>query len=269
MSPKPILRMRFFAALVFLLAFSAAAGAATVTREVHKVFPMPLSGQVMLENINGAVEVAGWDEEKVEVSARIRVRHSSRRRAEEYLKEVEIYFDRDGDYLHIDVDYPGRGGSSLLSWLFGHAKPSVSIQFEVKVPRKIDLDLRTVNGSIDIADVEGDIEARTTNGTIKIANARGRVDCRTVNGRISVQLDQVHPFDEITLRTVNGRIQLAVPKDIRADIEASTVNGSISSDLPIELIGKISRRSLHGKINGGGGRITLKTVNGSIILTAQ
>ncbi len=252
---------------LFALSAAPAARASTVVKEVRKSFPLKPGGELSLENVNGGIRMEGWDENRVEVQATIRVRHSSRRRAEKYLQEVEIFFDHGDDFLHIDVDYPGKsGGGDFWSWLFGHRPPSVSITFELKVPRQLDVDVRTVNGKVDIARLEGDIQVRTTNGAIRVENVAGKVSCRTVNGGISVSLEKVGRFDEMSLKTVNGSIRLAVPRDIRADLEASTVNGHISSDLPIELRGRISRRSLHGKINGGGGFIILKTVNGSISL---
>jgi len=257
------------AALVFFSVLVTGQGAlgSTVVKEVHKTFSIEPGGEISLENVNGSVQIEGWDADRVEVLATIRVKHSSRHRAEKYLDEVEIFFDHDHDFLHIDVDYPGKsGGTSFLAWLLGHGRPSVSITFELKVPRKVILDVRTVNGKVTIRRVTGEVEARTTNGAVRVENVAGKVNCRTVNGSISVSLRKISRFDEMSLRTVNGSIRLAVPQDIRADIEASTVNGHISSDLPIELRGRISRRSLHGKINGGGGFIILKTVNGSITL---
>ena len=126
------------------------------------------------------------------------------------------------------------------------------------------MDIDNVNGGIDITGITGKIETNTTNGRIKITQSSGEVSCKTVNGSISVNMEGIYRFDEMIFKTVNGGIRLAIPADIKANLEASTVNGSINSELSIRVKGKLSRRRLKGQINGGGGSLVLKTVNGSI-----
>jgi hypothetical protein len=46
----------------------------------------------------------------------------------------------------------------------------------------------------------------------------------------------------------------------------STVNGSLNSEFPLTVQGRISKHRINATINGGGRRITLKTVNGSVDL---
>ena len=84
------------------------------------------------------------------------------------------------------------------------------------------------------------------------------------NGSISSKLDRFEDDDRIYLKTTNGSIKLRLPEDAKADVEASTVNGSIHTDFALTVRGKILKRKLNGRINGGGGRVKLSTVNGSI-----
>jgi DUF4097 and DUF4098 domain-containing protein YvlB len=67
--------------------------------------------------------------------------------------------------------------------------------------------------------------------------------------------------------TVNGSIVLALPAGTGADVDARTVNGDIQTDFPLEVSGRLSKRKLSGRIGGGGRRLSLETVNGSIELT--
>jgi len=111
--------------------------------------------------------------------------------------------------------------------LFGRGKPSVNVNFYLVVPKEVNLDIDNVNGGIDITGITGKIETNTTNGRIKITQSSGEVSCKTVNGSISVNLEGIYRFDEMIFKTVNGGIRLAIPADIKANLEASTVNGSI------------------------------------------
>jgi|Deesub1362B_J571_1020462.scaffolds.fasta_scaffold01029_10 hypothetical protein len=255
--------------LLFLLLIAGgvqAADAATVEREIRKRFEFRPGGDILLDNVNGRVEIRTWEREEVEVYARVVLRSSSRRRAERYLEEVEIRMDHGRRRLNIEVDYPWRSGGSWLSWLFGRSRPSVRVDFELRVPQRADLDISLVNGSILVKGLEGRIDCRTTNGDIRVEDAGGQVSCKTVNGGIRVELAKIREFDEMRFQTVNGSIRLLVPKELQATLEASTVNGRIHTSIPIQVKGKISRRSIEAELNGGGGYIILKTVNGSIYL---
>lgn len=262
-------RIAFALALAFfalVLSAPQSSYAEKVTKTVHKTFSLNRGGMVSLSNVNGGVEISSWDEESVDVTAEIEVKHSDRRRAEDFLKKVEVLFDHDRDNLGIEVDYPRRHGSGFLSWLFGEGNPEVSVRFTIKVPREVDLDLHTVNGGLRVENVAGDIRAATTNGSIKMYDIEGRVSCKTVNGGIKVDLSESSDFDEMSFRTVNGGIRLAIPEDLAADVEISTVNGGINSELPLQISGKFNSKRIRGKINGGGGDLILKTVNGGITI---
>ena len=70
----------------------------------------------------------------------------------------------------------------------------------------------------------------------------------------------------LAFRTVNGSITLDLPPDLSAEVRANTVNGEISTDFPLAVTGRVSRRHVTGTIGGGGRRLDLDTVNGSVRL---
>ena len=125
------------------------------------------------------------------------------------------------------------------------------VNYELTLPRKIDLDMRTVNGGIGIADIQGRIEVRTTNGGIR------------------AELRKADPQGSISLTTTNGGIRLSLPQSIKAEILAKTANGRIHTDLPLEVQGSFSGGRIKGKINGGGTLIELHTTNGGIDILSQ
>jgi len=239
--------------------------ASRVSKEFRKSYPFSPGGKVAVKNVNGNISVEPWDRDSVEVFAEIEVKARSRREAEEFMDEVEILIDDQHDRLLIEPDYPKiRGGDSFWDWIFGGKKPRVKVQFWIRVPAKTDLNLKSVNGRVEVRDVEGRAKLETTNGQIEAEGMRGSVDARTTNGGIRVELAELDPDDEMTFRTTNGGIKLYLPEDVQVDIEASTVNGGISTDFPLEVNGKFNRKLVKGRINGGGGLIDLHTVNGSI-----
>ena len=71
--------------------------------------------------------------------------------------------------------------------------------------------------------------------------------------------------DGVDLEAVNGSIDLYLASSVGADIRAESVNGALANDLGIEVTkGKYVGSSFNGSIGGGGSRVELETVNGSI-----
>lgn len=138
----------------------------------------------------------------------------------------------------------------------------VQVTFYVKVPAGTTLRASTVNGDIDIIDLESDVEGSTVNGSVEVTTT-GFAHASTVNGSIHAVMGVIDSRG-MRFSTVNGSIDLDVPDDLDADIDASWVNGGLESDLEMELVGRISKRSAHGRFGRGGPDIELRTVNGSI-----
>ncbi len=69
------------------------------------------------------------------------------------------------------------------------------------------------------------------------------------------------------IRTGDGSVDLSLPGDFQANIDASTGDGHISVGLPVTVEGTFSNSQLHGKMNGGGQSLTVHTGDGSIRLS--
>jgi hypothetical protein len=254
---------------MFLLCAETSSFAATLTEDFEKVYDFNPGGDVIVRGVNGQIEVSSWSQDKVEIVSEIKVRAGSRRKAEDLLEEVEIIVDYDSDRIRVEADYPkGLGRHGFFNWAFD-SNTGVWVRYWIKVPEKTNIDLKTVNGGIEVENVEGRAELKTTNGGIEACEMKGSVSVHTTNGSIRVRVDSFSNSDEIIIRTVNGSVRLALPSDVSADLETSTVNGSIRTDFPLTVQGRLSKRHLDGKIKEGGGRISLGTVNGSVTISER
>ncbi len=103
------------------------------------------------------------------------------------------------------------------------------------------------------------------NGDIEIATS-GYAEATTVNGSIDAAIGRADWDGMLEFETVNGSITVELPDGIGADVTAQTINGAIETDFPLTVQGRFSHRRLSGSIGGGGDRISLVTVNGSVSL---
>jgi DUF4097 and DUF4098 domain-containing protein YvlB len=66
------------------------------------------------------------------------------------------------------------------------------------------------------------------------------------------------------MTTTNGNIELALPRDLHAELEAETTNGRVNINYRLTTQGTINSKRIRGTIGGGGVRIELQTTNGNI-----
>jgi len=65
---------------------------------------------------------------------------------------------------------------------------------------------------------------------------------------------------------VNGSVTLELPATLDATVSANTINGDITSDFPLTTSSKLVAHHASGVIGGGGRRVELTAVNGSVRL---
>jgi hypothetical protein len=229
--------------LIFL-----AAPAFAFDKVFDHTYPLPKGGTFTLENVNGSVQVVGWERDEVEVRA---VKTARRNAAD--LDRVQIDVEGRPDAVSVRTRYPQESGVD------------VAVDYEVRVPFRVLLGgVATVNGSIRVRGVEGSGRLRSVNGNVEVFDSVGRFSARTTNGNLHLELQQLPDGDPMAIETVNGSVLLAVPPNAGATLNVHTMNGDFRSEVPVISQGSFSTRAFHGQIGSGGGEISIRTVNGRI-----
>jgi hypothetical protein len=255
---------RMFGALMFLLAATGAM-AAELTETIDRTFDVKAGAMVSLTNVNGRVKVTSWDSPKVRVIARKRV-EADRENLQDAMKALRVEMQPSAEGLSIVTKQPknSEGWAALFSWLAGdHIEAQV--QYDITIPRSMNLTVENTNGGISATNVNGRLELETTNGGIDVSGCSGTLEASTTNGSIEAELLTVVKGQPLDLSTTNGRIAVTLPSNLAVDVDADTTNGSIQSDLPI-VTRATDRNSLRGAINGGGTPLRMRTTNGRITI---
>jgi hypothetical protein len=234
------------------LGFGLAAGKAN--DQWTRTYQVAAGGRVEIININGRITAEASDGTAVEVLADRTAKGTTDEAAKDLLGRIEMREEVGADRVRVEVRAPRTSGPS------GH-----EFSWTVKVPRGVSVDLRTVNGGIRVANLDGDVRARSTNGAIKgTALLASSVDAAVTNGGVEIEMAKPVTSGTFELEAVNGGVSISLPADSRADIAGRCVNGGITSDLQLETVGEQNRRRLDAKLNGGGARVSLETVNGGV-----
>jgi hypothetical protein len=217
----------------------------------HHVYPLPAGGSFVLENVNGSVQVEGWDRDEVEVSA-VKTGTSEVRE----VQQVQIEVDSEPGQVAVHTRYPKGEGAE------------VAVEYHVHVPYRVLLgSVGTVNGSVTVRGVEGGGELRSVNGNIEVSNCSGRFSEKTTNGDIRLELRRLLEGGPMNLETVNGSVLIGLPAGAKADLKALSMNGDVYSELPTPHGARPSApHAFRTKLGTGGGEISVRTVNGGIRL---
>jgi DUF4097 and DUF4098 domain-containing protein YvlB len=239
-----------------------AAAPLTAQQDFHWSGALAAGKTLEIKGINGPIHAVRASGGTALVTATKRARKSNP-------DEVEIKVEEHSDGVTICAIYPSRHGSrqegcSPSNGDRGQTRDNdVEITFQVQVPDGVDLVAGTVNGQVDARDLASDARVSTVNGDVEVETS-GEAEASTVNGSIRAELGRSSGSGRLEFTTVNGGITVTLPATLGAELEASTVNGSIDSDFPVTMQGRMSAKTLRGTIGGGGRRLELTTVNGSI-----
>jgi hypothetical protein len=256
-------RAMSLAGLAVLFAALGAGAASAQSNEFSWRGSVAAGRWVEIRGVNGRVEASAAAGGAVEVVATKRARRSDP-------SEVRVEVVEHAGGVTICAVYPSRDGGQNVCAPGGGGRMNVQnndvvVDFVVRVPAGVHFRGATVNGDVEARGLQSDLDAKTVNGSINVQTA-GHAEAKTVNGSITAAMGRADWAGSLDFSTVNGGIELQLPADLSARVEADTLNGDIQTDFPLTVSGRYSRRHLSGTIGAGGRELRLKTVNGSVHL---
>lgn len=198
---------------------------------------------------NGSVSVKGWERNEILLRARIQTAASSEAEANELAKQIGI------ETAGAKISAAGPANRRNYHW---------SVSYEIFVPLRSNLSLKSNNGGISIADVQGQLEFSALNGGVSLSHVGGNVRGGTTNGGVSVELSGDRwDGEQLDVKTTNGGVTLTIPENYSAHLETGTVNGSLKVDFPVTVQGTLTRE-LAVNLGSGGPTVRAMTTNGGV-----
>ncbi|MFC1762864.1 DUF4097 domain-containing protein [Planctomycetota bacterium] len=186
---------------------------------------------------SGSITIRGTESQVCHVSATIRTRAGSEAAAQELADQVTVQLTPKPNGLILGVDRPKN--------LY---RKSVSVSYQITVPRQTHITCDSSSGSITLEHLIGNITAETSSGSVRARDlAGGDVDCHTSSGSVSlvhgsnlgtcelatssgsVKAEQVAAAQSVHLSTSSGSvkgIQITSPR-----VSAHTSSGGVTVDL--------------------------------------
>ncbi len=224
------------------------AGVFRARARFERTVPLTASGEFHLDNVNGKVRVEPWDR------AEVRIEAEKSATDEAYLNEIRIEVRGEGDRVDVHTRLP-RGG-----WFWGGGH----VEYLIHLPARATVDVRTVNGSVEVDGMDGSVRANTVNGSVRLTEAAGVLNATTVNGSIRADYRRAGSEGDHHFHTTNGSITLYLPLDAGGEVDAQAVNGGMHTDFPLQTTSKIGNRRIEGRLGEGRAVFRIRTVNGSV-----
>ena len=154
--------------------------------------------------------------------------------------------------------------------------------------RAPEISMQTVSGQIDVAGRVGKADLQTVSGDITAPGITNEVDAQTVSGRMTIgggpwkaaSFSTVSGDTQITggpsgsgkitVDSMSGDVQLQLPTDTSAHLEASTFSGELRSDFGSPSKGDDGPgKELKATIGSGSGAIHLESFSGDVRIRSQ
>src|SRR3989441_763810 len=260
MNNKALLRFGagFFAALQ--LGIGTVVGASEYDQNVEKDFPVSAGGKLIVQADRGSIEVNSDTSDKVQVRVLRHVKGGSQAQADELFANHEVTFKQAANTVSIT----GKNKKDRLR--FGSIRqPSLQVRYEISLPRRFDVDLKTSGGDILLGELDGSAITRTSSGSIDLGTISGRIESNNSGGDIRI----AHAGSDLVARTSSGTIKV---QSASGKVEAANSGGDIRvEEAAKDVVASTSSGSITiKKVNGGveaknsGGDINIERTSGDV-----
>jgi len=248
---------------------------------IEKTLKLEPGGTVYLDTSGGDVRVRG----AAESGARVVVTSTS-----DVERVYDLRFDEQPHAVRIEAHRRSPAGF----W-----SNHISLRFEIQVPKRTNLEIRTgggdvradelegtfrmktsggdvettdLRGNLDaetsggdmrVRELKGDLRLHTSGGDIRAAGISGHVEVQSSGGDIEVDLARGNAYGG-DIETSGGEIRVALDPAVSLDLDASAGGGDVHTDLPLTITGKVAESSLRGTLGKGGQLLRLHSAGGDI-----
>lgn len=138
----------------------------------------------------------------------------------------------------------------------------VNQTLNLRLPRRINLDVKSVSGNVRVGELEGSVHLLSISGSATVARASGEASITSVSGRVSVNLSQLGGV--VRVNSVSGNVEIGLPVDANADVRVRSVTGDVIADVAGLTLQKVGGSDYEGRLGAGGTQMSVSSVSGNV-----
>ncbi len=235
-------------------------------RQLVETTPIQASDRLSISTPKGHIASEIWDRDEVQVNATLAVWGTDDAAVNAFAEQIDIQIRRESGVVKIRPRVPTREKDDPVR--------SVRIDFKLRHPQQVDLDVRARHGNITLPEIKGAATLDNHHGKTIFEGASGNVRIRQHHGDIAVQrvdsdlsIDTHH--SNINIDAVSGSATVHahhgdfVCQNIGRNAEIRTHHGGLNID---HIGGNTAIDARHGPvaIREIGGHLAVKSGHGAI-----
>ncbi|WP_421763685.1 DUF4097 family beta strand repeat-containing protein [Ekhidna sp.] len=226
--------------------------------EINKEYTIenPSQMAVIVNNINGDVEIEASGDNKVYLSLVIEMSAGTDELLAEAKSELELgeLFAHDSLVFYTKAPFikKYRWGNHTGYDMHDYPKYAFKYQYKLKVPKAVSLEAKTINnGDVFVKDIDGPVKTCNVNGEVEIKNARQVLQASTVNGDVTINFLE-SPKNPVDFHTVNGDFNFELPENFSAKVYFNSMHGDLYTSFDYQRMSpKVEKSESNGKFKIG------------------
>lgn len=257
--------------------------------EFNQSYQLAPGTRVEVSSIRGHVTILNSDS----ATAEVKIVRTARTQADLEYHKIEV--QQTGNRLVVrGIQEPDNRRNQNIQ---------VNHEVTLRLPRSIDLAVKSISGRLEAADVDGETLVNSISGSVKLGHVGGKLQLNSVSGNLdvgnvggdarltsisgNVRLGQMNSLLELTsvsggvnatlmslspqgiqIKSVSGSVELGFKSDVNADLRAESISGGVHIDMPnVTRDIEANSSNVRARIGGGGTPITIFSVSGNVRLT--
>ena len=236
----------------------APATVAADTEHVTQRLKLDPGGTLRLESFSGRVTITGTEQSEVSIDA---VRHGTRA----LLDRVKLQVSSDSSSVRIAENRRDR------SWFDFGRREAVETDFDIRVPRRVNLDITLFSASLDVIGVEGPSHRVSTfSSRARLSDVNGSIRIKSFSGPIEIRQTRWQAQPSLDVETFSGQIRLQLPESARGTVSFDSFSGRLTADRPLTLLTS-GRQHTKGQFGSPGhgeseGSVRVRSFSGSLAM---
>jgi hypothetical protein len=158
-----------------------------------------------LKNDFGSIEVQGSQNQEINIDYILKVHGKDKAAAEEFIQDLEIIYNLDGENLEISLNHSQTETPELIN--------VVEIDYKITIPERLQTDLTNKYGKLQVQDLKAEVKAANRYGSSMINNIENKVELDLAYGEAEIYnlnstLDLKSSYAENTIKNIVGKFNL-------------------------------------------------------------
>jgi hypothetical protein len=244
--------------LVLLATSAVWAAAYSDTEQVSQTIKLEPGGTLRLHSFSGRVSITASDQPEVVINA---VRHGTRWQLDHSRLDIHT---NGANVVVVEATRRERAWYEFIG-----SGDALETEFDVRVPRKTNLDLSVFSALVNVEGVEGDHQVHGFSSRLSLTDTAGSIRAHTFSGAVVIGEKSWASDRNIQVDTFSGNVELQVPASATGTVSFNTFSGRLDSEVPLVLHSS-TRRAVRAELGGGGnGSLRFKTFSGSVKINHQ